>query len=146
MNNQLLSCMSDSEKVGPFEKFHAEGAILKTVSGVYISDDSNLIVDGNIVSKKLISSKHPTTYSDRSIKTNFSDIEDSINIIKNLYPCIYDMKDGSETHQYGFIAQEVESVLPSLVETDAKGLKTVSYVELIPILCKAMKEILRKLE
>lgn len=43
--------------------------------------------------------------------------------------------------QIGFIAQEVESVLPEIVSTDAKGYKGVSYTSLIPVLVEAVKEL-----
>ena len=40
----------------------------------------------------------------------------------------------------GVIAQEVEAVLPELVHTDDKGMKSVAYTELIPVLLEAIKE------
>ena len=42
--------------------------------------------------------------------------------------------------QIGFIAQEVESIFPELVETTDKGLKAVNYDAMIPILLEAIKE------
>ena len=41
--------------------------------------------------------------------------------------------------QIGFIAQEVEKVLPALVTTDAKGYKSVNYIGAIPVLVEAVK-------
>ena len=40
----------------------------------------------------------------------------------------------------GFIAQELEKVLPHLVATDEKGNKAVNYMELMPYLVEAIKE------
>ena len=40
----------------------------------------------------------------------------------------------------GFIAQEVEKVFPQLVNTNEKGVKTVSYTNMIPVLLQAVKE------
>jgi hypothetical protein len=37
------------------------------------------------------------------------------------------------------LAQEVEQVIPSLVSTTASG-KTVAYIQLIPLLLKALQE------
>jgi len=40
----------------------------------------------------------------------------------------------------GFIAQEVDSIIPEVVLTDAQGLKSIAYTELIPYLVEALKE------
>ena len=42
--------------------------------------------------------------------------------------------------RYGFIAQEVEQVMPELVEHDADGMLSVDYIAVIPILVKAVNE------
>jgi hypothetical protein len=44
-----------------------------------------------------------------------------------------------EGRQVGFIAQEVEQVLPELVSTNAQGYKSVAYVNVVPVLVEAMK-------
>src|SRR5262249_44104738 len=41
--------------------------------------------------------------------------------------------------QVGFLAQEVEGVLPELVHTDAQGYKSVAYINLVPLLVEAIK-------
>ncbi len=42
--------------------------------------------------------------------------------------------------QLGFIAQEVEPVLPEVVGADLEGFKTIDYSKLTPVLVEAMKE------
>jgi hypothetical protein len=42
--------------------------------------------------------------------------------------------------QTGLLAQEVEKVLPELVKTDDKGMKSVNYMGLNPYLLEATKE------
>jgi hypothetical protein len=44
--------------------------------------------------------------------------------------------------QMGFIAQELESVLPNSVHTDksADAIKSVDYISIIPVLTKALQE------
>ena len=44
------------------------------------------------------------------------------------------------TH-YGFIAQEVEQVLPELVHTGKDGMKSVDYIAVIPLLVNAIQEL-----
>jgi len=45
-----------------------------------------------------------------------------------------------EDSQIGFIAQEMETVCPEIVSTDAEGYKSISYSRLIPVLVEAIKE------
>ena len=99
--------------------------------------------------------------SDRSIKENIVPISNALGIIKNLYPKKYDYKSDTEfriksmSNRYGLLAQEVESVLPHLVKKSKvyqfnregrisgseNKIKTVNYLELIPILIGGMKEL-----
>mgnify|MGYP003306334350 CR=1 FL=1 len=48
--------------------------------------------------------------------------------------------DGQKRRFLGFLAQEVEDVLPELVSTDAEGTKSVNYVGVVPVLVEALKE------
>ena len=45
----------------------------------------------------------------------------------------------SEKLQIGFIAQELENILPNLVHTDENGYKAVNYIGLIPVMTEAIK-------
>ncbi|GMI14267.1 hypothetical protein TrVE_jg2647, partial [Triparma verrucosa] len=45
----------------------------------------------------------------------------------------------NNTH-YGFIAQEVEEVVPELVGTDELGMKSIRYLGFTPVLLEALKE------
>jgi len=47
---------------------------------------------------------------------------------------------------FGFIAQEVEEVLPELVRKDSQGKKTLSYNKLIPYLVRAIQEQQKEIE
>ena len=47
--------------------------------------------------------------------------------------------DGTKRRFLGFLAQEVEDVLPELVSTDAEGTKSVN-VGVVPVLVEALKE------
>jgi hypothetical protein len=58
----------------------------------------------------------------------------------------YPQRSLPATPQLGFIAQEVESVLPELVSTDAEGYKGVAYAHLTALLAEAVKELNAKHE
>ena len=45
-----------------------------------------------------------------------------------------------QSPQLGVLAQEVESLFPALVKKDDKGLMSVNYSGLIPVLINAVKE------
>ena len=47
--------------------------------------------------------------------------------------------DKDESKQIGLIAQEVEMILPDLVDTDDKGFKSVEYSKLVSVLIEAIK-------
>jgi len=85
---------------------------------------------------------------DLSHKTNICDLSlDALTIVNQLRPVSFEWKEpqdsGMEGTQFGFIAQEVEEVLPEAVltqdnEEETKGLK---YNALIPVLTKAVQEL-----
>jgi hypothetical protein len=58
----------------------------------------------------------------------------------------YKEKNFPNGRHYGVIAQEIEKVLPEVVNTDAKGEKSVAYTEIIPVLIEAIKEQQKEIE
>ncbi|WP_309943289.1 tail fiber domain-containing protein, partial [Aureibacter tunicatorum] len=77
--------------------------------------------------------------SDERLKSNVNTISNALNTVMKLRGTSYKWKS-SNKQDLGVIAQEVEKVLPSLVHTDEKGFKAVSYNGLIPVLIEAIKE------
>lgn len=102
------------------------------INSIYIPGD--LFVDGNIISP-----------SDINLKTNIELLD--INItdkLMNLKPSSFAFKDDLSRHiHYGFIANELENEYPELVQTkpDIKysKLKSVNYLEIIPLLVHKMQ-------
>jgi hypothetical protein len=85
--------------------------------------------------------------SDARVKNNIMPIESSLNIIARIQGVSYLWKDEqfegrnvSGRKHYGVVAQEIEKILPELVEEGSDGKKRVAYVELIPVLIEAVKE------
>jgi aldehyde:ferredoxin oxidoreductase len=52
----------------------------------------------------------------------------------------YDWIDNHNTGSVGVIAQEMEKILPEVVTTNDRGLKTVSYGNIVGVLIEAIKE------
>jgi hypothetical protein len=80
------------------------------------------------------------TNSDRRLKDNIVKIESATDIVNQLEGVSYTWKDsGAKT--YGFIAQEIEEIIPELVgKNEELGTLTVNYQGVIPFLVEALKE------
>jgi hypothetical protein len=81
-----------------------------------------------------------TINSDSRLKTNIKPLEGSLAKILELRGVEYDRIDSGE-HQIGLIAQEVEEVFPEFVKENVEGIKSVAYVNLVPVLIEAIKEL-----
>ena len=86
-----------------------------------------------------------TAISDQSLKTNIKPLETGLAEVMALQPCRFDWINGDASNVAGFIAQEVERILPDLVapfkynEDETKlGLK---MGDMIPTLVKAIQEL-----
>jgi hypothetical protein len=87
-----------------------------------------------------------TGASDRRFKTNIATLTGALEKVLRLRGVSFDWRtaefpnrDFSAGQQVGLIAQEVEEVLPEVVQTDAEGYKSVSYASLAPVLIEATK-------
>ena len=80
-----------------------------------------------------------TSLSDVTQKTNIQPIENSIELTKQLQGVRFNWIDNNKP-SLGLIAQEVEKVLPELVEVGDDDLKRVNYSNMIGLLIEAIKE------
>jgi hypothetical protein len=85
--------------------------------------------------------------SDARYKANISTVTNALDSILSLRGVSFDWRKSefkdinfSSGRQVGFIAQEVESVLPELVKTNGDGYRALAYSSVIPILVEGMKE------
>jgi hypothetical protein len=91
-------------------------------------------------SGNLSASSHPT-YSSRRFKQNIRPIENALNTLKQLNGKIFDWKTKNVTNDIGFIAEEVNEVLPTLVNFDQDGqTKSLDYSRITALLTEAVKE------
>ena len=137
----------------------SNGSAVSTGSRMVLASNGNLQIDGGYSS------------SDRRLKTNIQTITGATDKIKALTGKTFKWKDGLEMPsgtKYGFIAQEVESVVPDLVdESRIRGFdkdgniiqdhyhnkddivewgKGVDDSGIIPILVESLKEAIAKIE
>jgi len=95
--------------------------------------------------------------SDQKFKTNLVSVSGALALVNQLNPVSYNLKKDEYPQmnfpsgtQYGFVAQELEKVIPILVENGTHPgatkedadvtLKSVNYIGMIPILTKAIQE------
>ena len=103
-----------------------------------------------------------TAASDRRLKTNIEPVKNAIEVISKLNPVSYNFRTSefpelklSEELKLGLIAQEVEEVLPLLVSSSqfydsgkqkTVDIKSVNYMELVPLRISSVQELSRVLE
>jgi hypothetical protein len=87
--------------------------------------------------------------SDQSLKENIKDLETGLTEVMALKPRRFDWKNGDATNVAGFVAQEVEEVLPELVsdymynkDEDGNNItkKSLKMGDILPTLVKAIQE------
>jgi|14_taG_2_1085336.scaffolds.fasta_scaffold02749_5 uncharacterized Zn-binding protein involved in type VI secretion len=81
--------------------------------------------------------------SDKRLKDNIKPIQNACEKINKIGGYEFDWNDKQklyEGHDVGVIAQEIEEVLPEVVETREDGYKAVDYKKIVPLLIQAIKE------
>ena len=88
--------------------------------------------------------------SDERLKDNLSPISNSLEKVGQLKGYEFDWNDKQEVHSghdVGVIAQEVEKVVPEIVETrEHDGYKAVKYEKLVPLLINAINDLKAEIE
>ncbi|MCH7677379.1 tail fiber domain-containing protein, partial [candidate division KSB1 bacterium] len=84
--------------------------------------------------------------SDRRLKKNITTLDHALDKVLNLRGVSFEWKkEGARNRnpqqgvQIGFVAQEVETVVPELVKTDSEGYKSVAYANVTALLVEAVK-------
>jgi hypothetical protein len=94
----------------------------------------NLHVIGEITTTGDVASE-----SDIRVKTDIQTIENGLDKVLTLSGYTFKKKNSDVRHT-GVIAQEVQSVLPEAVSSDAEGTLRVAYGNMVGLLIEAIKE------
>lgn len=93
-----------------------------------------------------------TAVSDGRLKTQVEPVEDGLGLVNRLRPVYYDWdRDNPKAaglsggRQVGFIAQEVEQVLPEVVNRGEDGYRSLEYGKIVSVAVAAVKELYRRL-
>ena len=88
--------------------------------------------------------------SDKKYKENIKPIESALDKAMQLQGVTFDWKDSESIleikEDIGFIAQDVQEVLPELVRDNGKGNLSLRYQGITPILLEAIKELKAEIE
>ena len=115
---------------------------------IYQSGDQNTYFTNGSVQAYLSSSGAWTNASDIAYKKDITDATYGIDTVKAMQPRFYFMKDEAiedTSRHLGFVAQELESVVPEVVG-GVDGSKGVNYGELTAVLTKALQEAIAEIE
>ena len=117
-------------------QFYSRGERMRILSNGNIgigttSPSEKLHVSGKVKATSFINS------SDRTKKQNIKSLENAIEIVQNLRGVEFEWKENGQK-SIGFIAQEVEEILPEIVHGE-EGEKSVEYGNLTAILVEAVK-------
>jgi len=84
-----------------------------------------------------------TQLSDERLKRSIRSIPDALEKVSELEGVTYYWKDTARepTEQIGLIAQAVEKIFPQAVKTDAQGIKSVAYQNLVAPIINAIREV-----
>lgn len=127
-----------------FNILDAEGYLAESDVGVRIAETENnnhsFEVTGHVVADKF------RGRSDQQLKDNVKDISanQSWEVLKRLQGKSYNLKTETST-SYGFIAQEVQKILPEIVSEDVDGQLMLSYMEFIPFMVECIKDLRREI-
>lgn len=125
-----------------------------TTSGLITSRGGIDVTTGNLRVAGDITAFH--NFSDERLKKDIEPIPsaDALNQVLKLQGVNFEWKEESESHrgpQIGLIAQEVEAVVPQVVNdttrvSDEIQYKTLDYDKLVPLLIESIKELSAKVE
>jgi len=123
-------------KVNDSDKLDGHDSNVNATANTIVLRNSN----GDINVNKVVASSTISESSDRRIKENIVTIKDALLKVKKLRGVEYNKIKTPNFDEIGFIAQEVEDIVPELVQTDENGMKSVSYARTVSLLTEAMKE------
>jgi len=107
-----------------------------------LSHDGNLTVKGDIIAYG--------SPSDKRLKENIKPIESALDKVSKLQGVTFDWKKSDSElnikEDIGFIAQDVQKVIPELVRENEDGMLSMRHQGIAPILLEAIKELKAEIE
>ncbi len=96
--------------------------------------------NGNASFSNEVSAQSFNSTSSRRFKTNVSPITGSMDLVNKLQGVTFDWKDGRKNNDIGFIAEEVDKILPAVVFKSSGVVDAIDYSKIVALLTEALKE------
>ena len=121
ISSSVISLSGDNVGIG----------IVPTIDSTY-----KLNVEGNIKCHSLFQT------SDKRYKKNIQHLDTVLKLIESIDPVSYNTENDSKI-KYGFIAQDLEGIIPNIVNisSDTNDLYSIDYISMIPLLTKSIQEL-----
>jgi hypothetical protein len=130
MSNYIVHANADV--TGPIELHHAKGSVLKT--------ESNFTFKDGTLHVPAIEADTIISRSDQRFKENIQNIQNCLEKLTQLQSKCYNYV-GNDEERFGYLAQEVNEIFPTVIRHNENGMMYVNYIELIPIITEAIKEL-----
>ena len=125
-----------------------------TSKGYFTLNEPFFVTNGNTlsVSGSIESSGNITAFasSDERLKDNIKPIENPLEVISQISGNTFDWNSEKQNiyngKDYGVIAQEIQKVMPELVDTRDNGYLAVKYDKIVPLLIESIKELKKEIE
>ena len=118
--------------------------------------DQVVFYNSNSSTFNSIQVKNVYQYSDARAKKDIQPLSDGLYKVLNLNPVSYNWinpgvekrttEEGTPLKDIGFLAQDVEAIIPEAVMTDDEGKKLINYSAVIPYLVEAIKDLQGQIE
>ncbi len=141
------SCSNGGTGVAGSGFVGVEGDTIDPNNGLAGYFTANVEVQGNLMDDSEVFALDFVTTSDARYKTHVATLTHALDKVLALRGVTYDWrteqfpeKRFGKGRQVGFIAQEVEKILPQIVSKDRNGYRAVDYSKVVPVLVEAIKE------
>ncbi len=115
--------------------------VARDISGDFTAGSINVT---NLTASQTIQAQDFNSTSDINLKENIHTVENALETVNSLRGVSFDWKE-TGVSSYGVIAQELEEVLPELVNQEGEN-KTVTYNGIIAVVIEAIKELNSKIK
>jgi hypothetical protein len=130
--------------------------IFNALTYTFAGNITSFSINGTNAGNVIMSSPSTVTYansSDYRLKQDITPLDDALDSLMMLKPVIYRMKhdveEGYNMYFQGFLAHEVENIIPNIVsgkKDDPKMMQQLDYSKFTPLLTASVQELNKKVE
>lgn len=125
-----------------YATYNGTSLYISTSTGSTSIGSGALLVLGGVGISGDVYANNYNTVSDMAYKTNIEEIRyGSLETVSRIKGYEYNLKSNTDKKYYGFIAQQLEEIGLDSIVNGSDGYKTVNYLEVIPLLVEAVKEL-----